>query len=126
METGNQIIREQVVAELKKIADRGVRHPDELNRLDPDIAQAQELFFAYARQETAKAKEIGTPEAELERSLDLSTVEADSGFTDPEYLDEVANDWLAQDEQSALDSGLTALASKIKARAEALNNQIKS
>jgi len=124
MEYIGPIEREHVFSELAKISDKGVRHPDQLDDSDPETAQAFQLFFGYAKQRQDYAKSIGTQEAELETSLDLSTVRTDAGFNDPEYIDEVVNDWLAQDEQKALNNDLEELAVKIRNKTIELKSKI--
>ena len=61
------------------------------------------------------AYEKGTLEAQIEYKLDRDTVLVDAGFSDPDYLDEVANDFLGgNDLPDAQGAGLTELAAKIQ------------
>lgn len=61
-------------------------------------------------------QEKGTLEADLGFSLARTTIYADAGFHDPDYLDEIARDWLAQDIEIAEEAGLTDLAVKIQGK----------
>ncbi len=108
--------REQVVETLRKLAEKGFTHPDDLPADDSEVAFANELLDGWTQQQEALAKQKGTKEADLEFSLDRSTIFVDAGFSHPDYLDEVANDWLAQDLQTAEDFGLSKTAAKIQAK----------
>jgi hypothetical protein len=118
------ISRNEVIEGLRKVAERGIVHPDDLDRTDQEVKQAQERMFAYVNQEDEKAKQAKTPEAIYENRFDQATLEVDAGFTDPEYLDEVANDWLVQDEQDARDIGLIDLGDKIQLKIDEINAQL--
>lgn len=124
MEQLTPVERNSVISELSKISARGIKHPDEVDIHDPVAAEALNLYLVYAKQQLAVAKGIGTLSAQLECSLDLSTVQADAGFTDPDYIEEIANDVLVQDEQAAVDNGLEELAVKIKNKADELNTRL--
>lgn len=117
----NNITRQEVIEGLRKIAERGVKNPDALDRTDPDVKEAHERMFAYVRQEDARAKTINTPEAIYESKFDQATLETDAGFVDADYLDEVANEWLTQDEEDARDNGLADLADRIAAKIDEIN-----
>ncbi len=50
----------------------------------------------------------------MEFSLSMTSIYADAGFRDEEYLRDVADDWLWQDQNSAREAGLMNLARKIQ------------
>jgi hypothetical protein len=89
------ITKVEVIEMYKKFVDQGIRHPDDLNLEDPEVRAANELFYAYVEQEDALTE--GNEESELRNNLSKTMLYVDAGFTDPIYLDEVLNDWLAQD-----------------------------
>jgi len=113
--------RQQVVDGFKKFVDRGIANPDDLPLDDPQVATANAILDAWCQQAEARVKQNRSPEANLEFSLSRSTVLTDAGFSDPDYLDEVANDWLVQDLQRAEDAGLTEVAHKIQAKMDELD-----
>ena len=111
-----QISRDQVLEVLKKLSARGIAHQDELYEMvDPEVVEANRLVDLWTTQEQAAMKEVN-PEAQLEFSFSRSTIFVDAGFTDPDYLDEVANDWLVQDLDAAEGYGLTDLVARIEAK----------
>jgi len=117
--------REQIVATLSEFASIGNGDPDSLDSTDPRIVRADTAFVDWVHQERSKAREIGTLEAELLTTLSISTVYIDAGFTNPDYLDEVINDWLVQDEQRATDAGLIGTAEKIQHKRLEFNSNIR-
>lgn len=122
-ETG-RISRDEVVQSLHEIAQRGVLHPDELDPSDPDVARAHELLFLYTQQENDRVKRLGTMAALCLSIFEETTLEVDAGFTHPQYVEEVANDWLVQDEETALSYGLFELADKIRRKRDELNKHL--
>ena len=116
--------REQVIEALRKFPQRGIHSPDDLPEADPEVIEANNILDAWTKQAQDEAKRKGTSEANLEFSLNRSTIFVDAGFTDPDYLDEVANDWLAQDLQEAEDLGLTEIAAKIQAKIEEIESKL--
>lgn len=106
--------REQVVQAFQKFTDKGITRPDDLPLDDPEVIQANKLLDEWTNQQQILAKEKGTPEAELEFSLDRTTIYVDAGFKDPDYLDEVTNDWLDQDLEAAQEAGLIEIVGKIQ------------
>lgn len=119
-----QITREEVVEAFKPFLQRGISNPDDLPRNDPEFTTAHDLHETWILQQKEKARKSGTLAAQLEYALSSSTVFIDAGFSDPDYLDEVANDWLAQDLQSAEDAGLIDISSRIKAKIEEIEAKI--
>lgn len=98
-ESGEKIKREQVVDAYKKFVERGITNPDSLDLDDPEVKEANDLFYKWQAQEDIKAK--GNEELEHRTNLSKTMLYVDAGFTDPAYLDEVLNDWLIQDSQNA-------------------------
>ncbi len=119
-----QVTREQVIDTFRKFPEKGITHPDDLSLDDPDVISANGLLHDWANQQEVKARELNTPKANLEYQLNRSTIYVDAGFSDPDYLDEVANDWLAQDLQEAEDVGLTEMVDRIKAKIEEIESKI--
>lgn len=93
--------REQAVAAWRKIAEQGYGDPidvkDQPN--DPLFAEADRLYDLWFREEKERSECDGTIEAEYTFALSCTTFFVDAGFHGRDYLDEVANDWLAQDEE---------------------------
>lgn len=116
--------REQVVDAFKKFPERGITNPDDLPLDDSDVISANALLQVWDNQQKAKVRKLGTPEADLEYTLERSIIYVDAGFSDPDYLDEVANDWLAQDLQIAEDTGLTEIASRIQAKIDEIETKL--
>jgi hypothetical protein len=116
--------REQVVDGLRPLVDRGFSNPDDLPADDPEVQQAQAAYFAWNKQERSRAGANPDPAAFLEYQLSASTLYLDAGFSDPDYVDEVANDWLAQDLERAESEGFNEVAAKIQAKIDELNASI--
>jgi len=78
--------KEEVLAAYHKFVERGIKSPDELDSSDPEVAEANALFYKWQ-------KEIGDdPRANFEKNKFY----VDAGFTDPSYLSDVLS-WLFQD-----------------------------
>lgn len=116
--------REQVIEAFRKFPKRGINNPDDLSESDPEVVEANNLLDAWTKQAQSEAQRKATPEANLEFTFDRSTIFVDAGFLDRDYLDEVANDWLAQDLQVAKDAGFTEIASKIQAKIDQIESQL--
>ena len=119
-----QYSREQVIESFKRFPQRGIQSPDDLSEADPEVVEANNILDVWTKQAQDEAKRKATPEANLEFTFDRSTIFVDAGFSDPDYLDEVANDWLAQDLQEAEDAGLTEIASKIKSKIDQIEAKL--
>lgn len=119
-----QYSREQVIEAFRKFPEKGVTSPDDLSSTDPEVIEANNILDTWTQQEQDEANRKGTPEAQLEFSLSRSTIFIDAGFSDPDYLDEVANDWLTQDLQKAEDIGLGGIASKIQAKIDKIEAKL--
>lgn len=111
-----QYSREQVIEAFRRFPQRGINNPDDLPEVDPEVIEANNILDTWTKQTQSEAQRKATPGANLEFTFDRSTIFVDAGFSDPDYLDEVANDWLAQDLQEAEEAGLTEIASKIQAK----------
>lgn len=119
-----QVRKEQVTGAFKKFLDRGFTSPDELPLDDPEVMEANDILDVWTKQEQEKAEAKGTIEADLQFNLDRSTIFIDAGFSDPNYLDEVANDWLLQNLQEAEEANLPEMVSKIQAKIDEINKTI--
>ena len=116
--------REQVVDTFRKFPDRGIASPDDLPLDDSEVISANTLLQVWDNQYKAEVQKLGTPEANLEYTLSRSTIYVDAGFSDPDYLDEVAHDWLAQDLQEAENAGLTETARRIQAKIDEIETKL--
>jgi len=56
--------------------------------------------------------------------VSLTTLYVDAGFSDPSYLDEIANDLLVEDQQEAEDAGLPEADARIQALRDEINARI--
>lgn len=108
--------KEQVITAFQKFIDKGVTHPDDLPLDDPEVIVAEWILDSWAQQEQKTALEEGTIEAKLQYELDRTTIMVDAGFSDPDYLDEVANDWLQQIATDAEREGSPEMVAKIDAK----------
>lgn len=117
--------RERVVDAFKKFPERGIVNPDDLPLDDPEVISANALLNVWDNQQKAEVKRISTPEAEHEYNLSIATIYVDAGFSDADYLEEVANDWLQQDLQAAEDAGLGEIAAKIQAKIDGIEAKLK-
>lgn len=116
--------REQVVDAFRKFPKKGIANPDDLPLDDSDVISANAFLQVWSNQRQAEVKRIGTPEAELEFIFEKSTIHFDAGFSDPDYMDEVAHDWLAQDLQAAENADLTKIAGRIKDKINEIESKL--
>ena len=112
--------REEVIEVLKQFPEIGIKNPDDLDLDDKRVQRVNEAVDNWYS--CIDSRE--SVEADLEVSLSRSTLYVDAGFDDPAYLDEVANDWLLQDEQRALQHRLIDLAAKIHAKRDEINQTL--
>ncbi|HUD10796.1 MAG TPA: hypothetical protein VMS08_00175 [Candidatus Saccharimonadia bacterium] len=84
--------REQVIEALRVIASHGYTNPDDLTADDPNVTAANNMFYAWQENAARRASQSPDPAAILEHQRSASMVYVDAGFSDPDYLDEVAND----------------------------------
>jgi hypothetical protein len=118
------ISREQVLEAFRPLVAAGFTNPDDLPLEDAQVTAANALLDAWHAQEERRATS-GREAAAHEHNLSRSTVLIDAGFTDPGYLSEVADDWLPQDAQRALDRGLPELAAKIRAKIDEIRGGLR-
>ena len=116
-----QTIREQLLGRLTVLADKypGI-DPAELPDDDPEVAATLYKFDEWRR----SYLQIGSSEERLTRQVTVTTMYFEAGFHNPEYLDEVANDWLVQDLDHAETAGFDALAMAIKHKIFEINKLI--
>jgi hypothetical protein len=115
---GQIIQREQttdrdVIAAFEKLSAKGARDPAKVDENDSDAIEANRLMEEWAAE---------NPEIAGTSLREMLLVKA--GFTDPDYIDEVANDRLLQDLRSAEKNGDTKLTSMIQAAINVLNEKI--
>lgn len=90
--------REQIIELLRDARERtGVRHPDDLGSDDPAV----EAFLTWCSQANPYIGVLPPKAAEHSWNLDKTLAYFDAGFDDPDYLDELARDFLVQDRDAA-------------------------
>ena len=101
--------------------------PDELDLDDPKVQEVHNMFYDWKEKANANDPEI---------NFKMTVLLVDAGFNAPEYLDEVANDFLLQDLVSierALDIGnhtpeenkyLEKISNMIKAKRMEINSHL--
>ncbi len=122
---GPQYIREELVEDYKGLREKfSVESPNDLDLLDPEVAQASDKMDDWAAQVMKEAASSGKTGEDIKASLNITTLMIDAGFSDPDYLEEVADDFLAQDLQRALDAGLTDLAEEIQRKIDEIKAKL--
>jgi hypothetical protein len=117
--------RVQAVDNFRKFVERGITNPDDLDLNDPEVIEANRILDIWDAEQRKLADDAGTLAARLEYNLSRSTILVDAGFSDPDYLDEVANDWLGgNDLADAQEAGLTEIAEMIQTRIDEINNRL--
>jgi hypothetical protein len=116
--------REQVIEMFKKFPERGITDPHALPLNDSEVIEANKVLDAWTAQQETLARQKGTVEADLDFSLNRTTILVDAGFSDPHYLNHVANDWLINDLQRAQDAGLNETSEWIAGRIYEINSKI--
>jgi hypothetical protein len=118
--------RVQVIDGFRGFVERGITNPDDLDLNDPEVIEANRILDIWDAEQRKLVEEAENRlAAELEYNLSRSTMLVDAGFSDPDYLDEVANDWLGgNDLPDAQAAGLTEVADKIQARIDEINNRL--
>ena len=98
-EPGEKITKESVINAYRRFVEAGITNTDDLDLNDPDVQKAHNLFYQWQKQEDVRVSR----NEELQKQIHLAKtmLYVDAGFTDPEYLDEVLNDWLIQDSVNA-------------------------
>lgn len=99
-----QINREEIVEMFRKFSQQGTTHPVDLVESDPAVTEAYGLLDEWAT----------THESDPDYDFLRSTIFVDAGFHDPDFLEEVRDDWLLQDEERA--EGDTELVKRIQAK----------
>jgi hypothetical protein len=117
--------RDQIVATISEFASISNGNPDSLDSNNTRLVYADKAFMDWADHERRKAIEIGTLEAKLSANLSISTLYLDAGFNDPDYIDDVINYWLVEDEQTASVAGLTAMAEQILRKRKEFGSNIR-
>lgn len=122
--------RELVNLFAKLRQEKGAKHPDEHEfNDDPKVIKANDKFFAWVKQEDAKADKAGTQKAHFENLLSKDLFYVDAGFDDPDYLDEVASEFLSQDlddAESVTDEDLSEIIAKFRNKIDELKSKIGS
>ena len=90
----SKVTREEALTAYRKFIDRGITSPDSLDLDDPEVREANELFYKWQSQEDAVA--AGNEDAEKRINFEKTKFYIDAGFTDPRYLGDVLT-WLAVD-----------------------------
>ena len=89
--------------------------------MNPDIMSANEILDSWGEETHRRAVQNLASDADLEYALSRSVIHIDAGFEEPDYIKEVANDWLDQDVQKAKGAGLTAIAERIQSKIDEIN-----
>ncbi len=97
-EAKNQVTKNKVIAAYRPFIEAGTTNPDDLDLDDPEVQKANQLYDQW--QDQVKNSANG-PEAKIRADLEITMFYVDAGFTDPDYLEEVANDFLDQDLENA-------------------------
>ncbi|HUC95765.1 MAG TPA: hypothetical protein VMR76_02270 [Candidatus Saccharimonadia bacterium] len=116
--------REDVINAWKPISAQGFGDPAEI--VDPKSQETLKAEQLYNDWYNAEKDKLRTPEEQLRFSFDTTMLYVEAGFIGSDYLDEVANDWLAQDAQAAEDQGFTELATQIRAKIDEINQRMGS
>jgi hypothetical protein len=106
--------REQVIEALLALKERGFNNPDDLPRDDPEVIAAEALLNQWDANETERARQSSDPSVAAAHGLSRTIIYVDAGYTDPIYLDAVANDWLVNSLSDAEIAGLDDIADRIK------------
>jgi hypothetical protein len=119
-----QYSREQVLGAFRKFIEAGYTHPDNLPLDDPEVAEANRNLDAWGDRAEHQAQQNPAPDAMAEYGLSRTTALVDAGFSDPDYLDEVANDLLVESLAEAEEAGLTEAAAHIQAKIDEINARL--
>lgn len=85
----------------------GTTHPDGLPLGDQRVRELFVPYYSWIQKQQREAEKSGTKEADLKMRLKVSPFLVDAGFTHPDYVREVVDDFLAQDLAEAEHLGLT-------------------
>lgn len=97
--------------------------PSELPDDDPMVAKAYDLYDRWQAQEAALV-DSDVPRTVIEYDFVLTTLLVDAGFKHPDYVADVANDWLIQTLVEAEEKGLSELALRIRVKMFELNKSL--
>lgn len=122
-ELKQNISREQVIQAFSELSGDGQKDPADLDLDNPEVKEANELFYEWFEQQTAQLPD-GDLEGYLHFEARTTTLFVEAGFHDPDYLDEVANDWLIQTLERAEEAGLTSLVKEIEAKITGINTMV--
>lgn len=111
-----QYSREEALAAFESFVRQGITSPDDLPLEDPQVVAAGRILDSWSDRAEREALQSRSPSAMFEFELSRSTFYIDAGFSDPDYLLEVAEDWLVQNLDEAEEKGLTDVAAKIQAK----------
>ena len=92
-----------------------VSHPDDLDCNDPKVKRVEDMFYKWIEDGDISDHEF---------NYLVTMLRVRAGFNHPDYLDEIANDSLAQDLQNAESEQLDELALKIRNTIEEINNKL--
>ena len=96
IESTHQIQRDEVVAAYQEIIEEtGIKHPANLDLNNLDVKKVHQLAENWFTQEQKRFE--GNSEKLTQLNISNMMLHVEAGFTDPDYLDEMLNDWLAQD-----------------------------
>lgn len=98
----SKIEREQLFNAFKKVIEKGVTDPADIDESDPDGREAEELYRAWLKQKDEE--ENADPSKAARINFEKNFIHLDVGFTDPSYANEVLNDWAQQDLHNAEES----------------------
>ncbi|MBI2676353.1 MAG: hypothetical protein HYX21_00140 [Candidatus Yanofskybacteria bacterium] len=82
-----RVSKAQVLDAYKKFVERGITSPDDLDLNDPEVVEANNLFYKWQDQEDSDDERV---------NFEKTKLYVDAGFNDPNYLGDVL-DWLIQD-----------------------------
>jgi hypothetical protein len=118
--------RDQIVEMYRILVAKGYSSPDGMTQDDPDVVEADKAHVAWVEQNEALARASQVPGAIIEHSFSATTVCVDAGFDDPGFLEDTANDFLAEDLAAAEEAGLSELAARIQAKIDEINGRLEA
>jgi hypothetical protein len=94
-EVAQEVTKEQLIAAYTKLREeRNIHNPDDFDLQEPEVIRINNMYFSWIKSMDDKASSIGTQKAKLEADIVTTMFYVDAGFDDPDYLDEVASDFL--------------------------------
>ncbi|HEY8885913.1 MAG TPA: hypothetical protein VIM31_00205 [Candidatus Microsaccharimonas sp.] len=118
-----ELLEKNITEEFRSVAIKyGPIDPSELPLVeDQDLVGLFQNYDNWVKIQQKKVDQAGgTIEAHLKMALKVTPFFVEVGFTDPSYVDEVVNDWMAQDLAQAEDAGLDDIAVAIRNKMEQL------